>query len=343
MSTDRFAPLNEILPELAGAHEVLGQHEYESEWESESEAEAEGFFDRLASLVASGGISPALQRLGSAAAESAVAGVPGMESGFMPEMEDEWEDELELSPLARVYSDVAGMGGLDPISRIYPEAAMEMEHLGHVAAESPTLAEAEAHARRIVPTVVKAMPRVAHRVAHAAPHARPAHVAPRVVHAVRRAAPALAHGVSGVTRTLFRNPATRHLIRTLPTMVRNTANHLVHRAASGQPVSPHGAVRMLARQAAHVIGKPAHGVHAWRRSHALDRRYHRRFGIGGPGVWRPGIGTPGLSVPRLGISGAPTPGVWSPGMTAPGVGPRPRRAGGCGCCCCGCHRCGRGH
>jgi hypothetical protein len=230
-----------------------------------------------------------------------------------------------------------------------------MEHLGHIAAQSPTLAEAEAHARRIVPTVVRAVPRVAHRVAHAAPHPRPAHVAPRVVHAVRRAAPALAHGVSGVTRTLFRNPATRHLIRTLPTMVRNTANHLVYRAASGHPVSPQSAVRMLARQAAHVIGKPAHGVHAWRRSHALDRRFHRRFGIGSPGVWRPGMGvwrpgmrTPGLSIPRLGIAGAPTPGMWSPGTWSPGmVGPgmRPRgmrRTGGCGCCCCGCSRCGSG-
>jgi hypothetical protein len=59
MSTDRFTPLNELMPELGGAHEAWGQHEYELEWEGESEAE--GFFDRLASLVASGSISPALR------------------------------------------------------------------------------------------------------------------------------------------------------------------------------------------------------------------------------------------------------------------------------------------
>jgi hypothetical protein len=295
-------------------------------------------------LVASGGFSPALRRLGAAAARSAMSGVGGLASGFLGEMEDElegeMEDELELSPLARLFPDVAGLGGVDPISRIYPEAAMEMEHLGHAAAEAPTLAEAEAHARRLVPTVVRAVPRVAYRVAHAAPLSRPAQVAPGLVHAVRRAAPALAHGVSGVTRTLFRNPATRHLIRTLPTVVRNTTNQLVHRAALGRPITPQSAVRILARQAAHVIGRPAHGVHAWRRSHALDRRYHRRYALGGPGYWRPGMPPRGLAVPRLGIPAVPTPGTWAPRTWAPGIGPRPiRRAGGCGCCCCGCHRC----
>ncbi len=289
MSSDRITPLNEILPELAGAHEALGLHE--SELESEFESEAEGFFDRLASLASGGGFSRALQRLGAAAAQSAVAGVPGLEA--------EMEDELEVSPLARVFPDVAGLGGLDPISRIYPEAAMEMEHLGHVAAESSTLAEAEAHTRRLVPAAVMAVPRVAHRVTHAVPHARPVHVVPRVVHAVRRAAPALAHGVSGVTRTLFRNPTTRHLIRTLPLVVRNTTNQLVHRAALGRPVTPASAARLLARQAALVIGNPVQGVRAWRRARALDGHYHRRFGVGSPRVWRPG-----MAIPRLGTQGA---------------------------------------
>src|SRR5262245_57557786 len=109
MSNDRFSPLHEVLPELAGAHEAAGLHEFEDESEdeveSEAEAEAESFFDRLASLAAGGGISPALRRLAAAAAESAVAGL------------HESEDAREVSPLARVFPDLAGVGGLDPISR----------------------------------------------------------------------------------------------------------------------------------------------------------------------------------------------------------------------------------
>jgi hypothetical protein len=332
MSFDRFTPLNEVLPELGGAHEAgLHEYEFEDELESEAESEAESFFGRLASLASAGGISPALQRLAAAAAESAVAGLHEVGEGFLQEMEMEMEDETEVSPLARVYPDLAGVGGLNPISRVYPEALMEMEHLGHIAAESPTMGEAEAHARRIVPVAAKVVPVVARRVAHAVP--KPVHiVVPRAIHAVKRAAPALAHGITGVTRTLYRNPATRHLIRAVPTIVRGTTNHLVHQAALGRRVTPHTAVRALARHAARVVANPAHGVHAWRRSRALDHRYHRTLGVGMPGTWAPGVGVPR---PRPGI-----PGMWAPGMARH----RRRKSGGCGCgCCCGGCGCHRGH
>jgi hypothetical protein len=352
MSNDRFSPLNEVLPELAGAHEAAGLHEYEVESEAESEAEA--FFDRLASLASAGGISPALQRLAAAAAESAVAGLHEAAGGSLHEME--MEDEMEVSPLARVYADLAGVGGLNPISRIYPEALMEMEHLGHIAAEAPTLAEAEAHARRIVPVAVRVVPVVAHRAAHTV--SRPTHVVvPRAVHAVKKAAPALAHGITGVTRALHRNPATRHLIRAVPTILRATTNQLVQQAAHGRPLTPQAAVHALARQAARVVGNPAHSVQAWRRSRALDKRYHRALGVGTPGTWMPGMGmprpspttwVPGMPRPRPVVPGTWSSGLGAPGPWAPGLGrPRMRKSGGCGCggCCggCGCHRCRSGH
>jgi hypothetical protein len=338
MSFDRFTPLNEVLPELGGAHEAgLHEYEFEDELESEAESEAEMFFGRLASLASGGGISPALQRLAAAAAESAVAGLHEAAGGLSHEMEMEMEDEWEVSPLARVYSDLAGVGGLNPISRVYPEAMMEMEHLGHIAAESPTLAEAESHARRIVPVVVRAAPVVAHRAAHAVP--KPVHiVVPRAVHAVKLAAPALAHGVTGVTRALYRNPATRHLIRAVPTIVRGATNHLIRQAAHGRRVTPQAAVHTLARHAARVVANPAHGVHAWRRSRALDRRYHRTLGVGMPRTWTPGMAIPRPVVPGTWRSGLGTPATWAPGLARP----RRRKSGGCGCgCCCGgcgCHR-----
>ena len=89
-----------------------------------------------------------------------------------------------------------------------------------------------------------------------------------------RAAPQLIRGVARVTRTLRRNPATRPLVRTMPTIVRRTTANLARRVARGQPVTPQVAVRTLARQTARVLSNPQQCVHAYQRSRALDRRYH---------------------------------------------------------------------
>ena len=77
-----------------------------------------------------------------------------------------------------------------------------MEHLGHAAAEAETEEEAEAFIGALVPLAARLLPRAAS--------------------AVMRVAPNLIRGAAGAARALRSNPATRPLVRTLPTVVRQT-------------------------------------------------------------------------------------------------------------------------
>ena len=100
-----------------------------------------------------------------------------------------------------------------------------------------------------------------------------ARIIPRVAPAIMRAAPRLIRGLTRATRTLRRSPATRQLVRVLPSVMRRTATVLGRQAASGQPVTPRTAVRTLARETAQVIGRPL----------TVPRL------IGGPWSWTGGI------------------------------------------------------
>jgi hypothetical protein len=169
-------------------------------------------------------------------------------SGWLPqrEFEGEFEEEYELE----------GEGEVNPIRRIYPDALME--HLGHAAAEAESEEEAEAFAGALVSLATRAVPRVASTV--------------------MRVAPNLIRGVAGATRALRANPATRQLVRTLPTVVRRTTATLARQAQQGRRVTPQAAVRTLARQTSRVIGSPRQCAQAFQRSRALDRGFHRAAG-----------------------------------------------------------------
>jgi hypothetical protein len=251
--------------ELEAAPAQEWENEWESEWELEGEWEGEfeeeAFFRRLAGLARRAAQSPALRRVGLTAARTALrglgdvggalAGPAGRQlgagagralSGLLPAREYEGEYEFEEE-----YE-------VNPIRRIYPEALME--HMGHAAAEAESEAEAEAFIGALVPLAARLIPR-------AAP-------------ALMRAAPGLVRGLAGAARTLRRSPTTRPLVRTLPTVMRRTATSLARQAAQGRPVTPQTAVRTLARQTAQVVGTPQRAVQAYRRSCALDQRYHQR-------------------------------------------------------------------
>lgn len=214
-------------------------------------------FRQLAGLAQSGTSSPALRRIGMSAARTAmqsglgpqIAGRPSQQSEleFEGEFEGEYEGEFE--------SEFEGEfeGEMNPIRRVYPQALME--HLGHAAAEAESEAEAEAFAAALVPLATRLIPR-------AAP-------------ALLRAAPRLIQSVSRVTRMLRRNPTTRPLVRVLPGIMRRTAIDVARRIGRGQRLSPQMAVRSLAAQTARVLSNPSATVRAYRRSCALDRRYHR--------------------------------------------------------------------
>ena len=224
--------------------------EFETELEDETamgfagESESEQFFGGLARLANQAIQSPALRRIALAGARSALTGglrglagaidSPAGDAAGEYEFEGEWEAEL------------------NPIRRVYPD--MLMEHLGHAAAETESEAEAEAFIGALVPLAAQLLPKVA----------------PMVM----RNAPQLIRGVTRVARTLRRNPRTRPLVRTLPTVVRRTVADMARQANAGRPPTPRASVRTLARQTAQVLSSPRRSVVAYRRSRALDRDFH---------------------------------------------------------------------
>jgi hypothetical protein len=90
-----------------------------------------------------------------------------------------------------------------------------------------------------------------------------------------RVVPHLTRGVSQVARTLFRSPATRPLLRAVPNIAKRTTADVARLAARGRPITPRTALRLLARQTARTLSSPRQTVTAFRRSRALDHRYHR--------------------------------------------------------------------
>src|ERR1700733_14759457 len=151
-----------------------------------------------------------------------------------------------------------------------------MEHLGELAAEAESEDEAAEHfllligmaASKLLPVVAKAV----------APMAKKA--LPKIAKALTRSTPGLTRGIGKVAKALHRNPQTRHLLRTVPGIARRTVGHLAHKAARGAHITPHTAVRTLARQTRRVLGTPQHRAQALRHHQHLERRFHRRMGRG---------------------------------------------------------------
>jgi hypothetical protein len=196
------------------------------------------------------------------------------EGEFEDELEGEWEGEFEDESEAMA----------NPLRRVYPDAMME--HLGHAASEAETEAEAEAFVGALVPLA-------AGLARKAAPH-------------IARSTPQLVRGLSTVAHSLRRNPATRELVRVLPTIASRTTRSLARQVEHGRPITPRRAVRTLAGQTAAVLSNPRTRDHAMHRARLLDHRYHRAARTG---QWWPGAvpggstGTVGALAPRP--AGAP--------------------------------------
>jgi hypothetical protein len=144
-------------------------------------------------------------------------------------------------------------------------------------------------ASKLLPLAAKALPRIA------------AKLLPKVARTITRATPRLTRGVTHITRTLHRNPQTRHLVRLVPSLARRTVASVVKRAAAGRPVTPATAARILHAQRRHVLGNPKIRRLALRRSQLMDHRFHRAGGFGTlprarhsyhrrGSAWGPGLG-----------------------------------------------------
>ena len=213
---------------------------------------------------------------------SVISGLLGESEGeeeyeYEDEYEGEWEGEFEDE----------GEAMANPLRRVYPDAMME--HLGHAAAEAETEAEAEAFVGALVPLAAGLARRAAPHVAKATPH--------------------LVRGLSQVTHTLRRQPATRPLVRTVPTIAARTTRSLARQVARGHHVTPRRAMRTLAGQTAAVLRDPRTRHRVVRHARALDRNYHHATRTGQ--WWR---GMPGASAtavrslaPRMAAGGALAP------------------------------------
>ena len=211
--------------------------------------------------------------------------------------EGEWEGEAELNPVRKVYLDAM------------------LEHMAHEAVHAESEEEAVEGflplipllASKVLPLAAKVLPRIAGKVI------------PRLARAVTRVSPQLSRSVSNITRTLYRNPRTRQLVRVVPSIAQRTMTRLARQAAAGRAVTPQTAQRVLAQQAYQVLTRPQATMRALRRNAGMDRRYHGVTGIPASAVVSGGAG--GMRQPLL----AGSPG-WRPGAMR----------SCCGCCRCAC-------
>jgi hypothetical protein len=240
---------------------LLSEYEFEAlpelgvglESSLEGDREAEQFFGALSNLARRGvgwlttPGSPQRRAALTLARQALNQGLPTL---------GQWDGQRAASWLGGFLPQRESEFEINPVRKIYPDAMME--HLGHAAAEAYGEAEAESLAGAMIPLAARVVPR-------AAP-------------ALTRAMPGLVSGVSSVVRQLHRDPTTRPLVRVMPTVVRRTAADIAQSSATGVPVSPEQAVRMLARQILRVLGNRQSSAQAFRRSRALDRKFHRHGG-----------------------------------------------------------------
>jgi hypothetical protein len=270
----------ELEQELELANELATEFELEHELEGEHEA----FFNSLAAMADRRGRSQALRRVALAAAKSALRGHrrpwPVVEGEL-----GEYEFESELGELE-------GLGEFEfeasPAQLAHVLA--EMEHEAHSAAEAANEQEAAEHflpliglaAKFVLPKLAgmaakklggAALKKVGGKLIGNVGRQLVKRVAPKMI---KRVTPQLQRGVANVTRTLFRNRATRPLINAVPRIARQTVARLGAQAAKGRRITPQTAVRTLAQQTARTLSNPRALAQTYRRSLAQDRRYHRR-------------------------------------------------------------------
>lgn len=298
-------------------------HELELETELEAEAghEHEGILGTIGNVL--GGL------LGEGELESELHELH--EGHELHELETHEHELHELEMESELAHETEFEHELNPVRKIYPDAMME--HLAHMAAEAETEHEAAEHflpliglaAKKLLPVVAKAVSPALKRVL------------PQVARTVTRIEPRLTRGIASIAKGLHRNPATRPLLRAVPSIARRTVYQVARSAAAGRPITPAAAVRTLATQTRRVLGSRPARARALRWSRVMDNRLHRHMG---PGTMRPhgwrwrygwggGVpGAPGQPGAPIGGPGAPARPAWCPPCNCAGSSPSY-------CRCCG--------
>ena len=237
------------------------------------------------------------------------------------EQEDELAHETELHELHELHETE-----ISPVRKWYADAMLE--HMGVAAAEAETEDEAAEGFLPLIPMLAaKALPLVAKIGAKVVPKLI-GKVLPKAAKGFSRVVPRLTRGVSQITRTLYRNPRTRPLVRTVPTIARRTMGTLARHAARGRTITPRVANRVLVGHTRRLLRSPQQRVHAIRRSRVLDGRLHRVSG----GVAQPHVKMPAVMAQATGrvmpSYGGVMPGYGRvmPSYVCPTCGANPGRA-----------------
>jgi hypothetical protein len=211
-----------------------------------------------------------------ALSEFELEALPELEFELENEFEGELEGEMESHELHELE---LHEGEISPVRKYYVDAMLE--HMGEVAAEAETEQEAAEGFLPLIPMLAaKALPLAAKFGAKMLPKIA-GKVLPRVAKMFNRVTPRLTRGVTRITRGLHRNPRTRPLVRAVPTIARRTVATIAKRAATGRPVTPRLANRVLVAQTRRVLRSPQQTARILRRSRTLDRHIHR---VNGPAV-----------------------------------------------------------
>lgn len=181
------------------------------------------------------------------------------------ELEGEYEGDPFIGNLLRgLGSAFGGDGEFEYEFEQHPEALPEFEtapaseyevmaeHLAHMAANSQSEAEAEAFIGALIPMVARGLSAAAPVISR---------VVPQVIRPLAQAG-----------RALLQNPQTRPLVRTFPTIARNSMATLAQRVAKGQPVNARVAARTVAGNVAQVLGNPRRASAVMKRSRQIHSR-----------------------------------------------------------------------
>ena len=158
--------------------------------------------------------------------------------GLFGETEAEYEEPFLGDILPGVGDILGGLMG----------EAEEMELLAEAATQAESEAEAEGFIGALVPLAAKFLPKLL-------PIAK--NLLPKALSAARRVTPNLIKNVTRLGRKMRKHPRTRPLVRTLPTIVRNTVKTVGKAAAAGKPVTPAAAVKTMAHHAQRILRSPA--------------------------------------------------------------------------------------
>jgi hypothetical protein len=191
------------------------------------------------------------------------------------EFEGEFEGELEMGELEshELHELELHETEISPVRKYYVDAMLE--HMGEVAAEAESEQEAAEGFLPLIPMLAaKALPLAAKFGAKMLPKLA-GKVLPRVAKMFNRVTPRLTRGVTRITRGLHRNPRTRPLVRAVPTIARRTVATIAKRAATGRPVTPRLANRVLVAHTRRVLRNPRQAARILRRSRTLDHHIHR--------------------------------------------------------------------